>query len=51
MILGALPPLFNHSYTMSKLNWCYLDRVIKNAYIKKRSNGKEFNELSNNSWV
>lgn len=35
MILGALPPLFNHSYTTSKLNWYYLDRVIKNVYIKK----------------
>lgn len=49
MIRVALSPLFNHSYSMSKLNLCYLDRVIKNAYALKMSNGKEFSELSNNT--
>lgn len=50
VIRVALSPLFNHSYTMSKLNLCYLDRVIKNAYTLKMSNGKEFSELLSNTW-
>lgn len=51
LLTAALPPLFNHGYTVSKLNRCYLARMIRNAHIPKTSIGKEFSELSNNAWV